>query len=141
MRRFFRRLLEFVAEGFGVGRSPLAPGTVGTAVLGCGTFYLVGDRPLLHLVVLAGVVILAIPGATLLAQTLGQGDPRRVVADEWAGYLVATLFLPPDLYYATAAFVLFRIFDVLKPQPCRKLEELPGGKGEISACQGRGRQF
>ena len=116
-----RKALEFFAEGFGVGRSPVASGTVATALLGSGTFYLVGGQPWLHAGVLAVVTILGTWGAHLLAQTLRQSDPRRVVADEWAGYLVATLFLPAEIYYATAAFVMFRIFDVLKTQPCRKL--------------------
>ena len=124
-----RVFLELIAEGFGVGRSPVASGTVATAILGGGTFLLVGGKPWVHAGVLAVITILGTWGAHLLAQTLRQIDPRRVVAGEWAGYLVATLFLPADIYYATAAFVLFRIFDVLKPQPCRKLEELLGGWG------------
>ena len=124
-----RRFLEFFAEGFGLGRSPVASGTVATAVLGCGTFWLVGDRPEYHAAVLVLVTAIGTWGASLLAETLRQKDPHRVVADEWAGYLTATLFLPHDLYYGIGAFILFRIFDVLKPQPCRKLEELPGGWG------------
>ena len=63
----------------------------------------------------------------------GGKDPQSVVSDEVAGYLVAVAFTA-DLALGfhgrvLAAFVLFRVFDIAKPWPCRQLEKLPGGLG------------
>jgi phosphatidylglycerophosphatase A len=60
---------------------------------------------------------------------LGETDPGVVVVDEIAGQLVALCFLPVSVPVLVAAFVLFRVLDVLKPWPARRLESLPGGSG------------
>lgn len=123
------RLLMFMAEGFGLGRSPAMPGTVGTAVLGGLSFWLVASMPWNYFALFCGVTILGLAGSNKLAMKMGKTDPGRVVIDEWSGYLCATLFLPANIYVGLAAFVLFRIFDVLKPQPARWAESLPGSWG------------
>lgn len=56
-------------------------------------------------------------------------DPKRVVIDEVAGQLVAVAPLPPDLLWMGAAFIGFRLFDVLKPLGIRRLESIGGGVG------------
>ena len=59
----------------------------------------------------------------------GEKDPGRVVVDEIAGQMVALLFVRPTALVLLAAFLLFRVLDVLKPWPARRLEDLPGGSG------------
>jgi phosphatidylglycerophosphatase A len=67
-------------------------------------------------------------------------DPSQVVADEWAGQSIALLFLPwrpmvdrgsivADLSMAALAFLSFRLLDIIKPPPARRLQRLPGGLG------------
>jgi len=56
-------------------------------------------------------------------------DSGRIVIDEWAGAFVSMLGLPTHWHIMIPVFVLFRIFDVLKPYPARRLEDLPGGWG------------
>ena len=51
-------------------------------------------------------------------------DPPCIVIDEFAGYMASLLFLPLSWGYITAAFVLFRFFDILKPPPLRRLENV-----------------
>ena len=123
------RFLEFVAEGFGLGRSPAMPGTVGTAVLGGLSFWFLASSVWTYFALFWLVTLLGLAGSNKLAVRMGKTDPGRVVIDEWSGYLCATLFLPANIYVGVAAFVLFRIFDVLKPQPARWAESLPGSWG------------
>ena len=56
-------------------------------------------------------------------------DPKRAVWDEVAGVWLTCLFLPKTLPWLAAAFVVFRVLDVLKPWPIRRFERLPGGCG------------
>ncbi|MBI3871769.1 MAG: phosphatidylglycerophosphatase A [candidate division Zixibacteria bacterium] len=63
------------------------------------------------------------------AETLFGHDARQIVIDEWAGIFVSSLGLPAHWQIMILVFVLFRIFDVVKPFPARRLEGLPGGWG------------
>jgi phosphatidylglycerophosphatase A len=72
------------------------------------------------------------------AQLLHAKDPRSVVFDEIAAFPVMFLFAPFGLETAALGFMLFRLFDVAKPWPCRRAEELPGGWGimVVDLCAG-----
>jgi phosphatidylglycerophosphatase A len=63
------------------------------------------------------------------AESLFGHDSGRIVIDEWAGVFVCYLGLPPQAWVMIPVFVFFRILDVWKPWPTRKLESLPGGVG------------
>jgi len=56
-------------------------------------------------------------------------DNGMIIIDEFWGYMVAVLFLPKTLFVVIAAFVLFRIFDIFKPEPVDMLQKLPAGWG------------
>ncbi len=77
-----------------------------------------------------GLALLGAPAATTAARLQGEEDPRNVVVDEIAGQVMTFVFVAPvSLALAAAGFVLFRIFDIAKPFPIRRLERLPGGWG------------
>jgi phosphatidylglycerophosphatase A len=73
----------------------------------------------------------AVPAAGYLARRLDAKDPGRVVVDEIVGAWVSLLLVPWNAPLVAAAFVLFRVMDVLKPQPARRFEALPGGWGIV----------
>ena len=75
------------------------------------------------------VTLLGIPAASIVARESGRKDPGFVVIDEVAGQLIALIFAKPDWKHAVLALVLFRLFDITKPWPIRRLERLPGGTG------------
>lgn len=92
-------------------------------------------------VAVAGAVLLAavaVPACGREAARRGQGDPSAVVLDETAGQWVAlgvwTLLDPATLTIGVlaASFLLFRLFDIVKPWPIRALERLPGGWGIVA---------
>ena len=121
------RLVSFVATGGYIGYLPLAPGTW-ASVLGVGMFLLLASLPLLvYGAVLASLIGLGTWTAGEAERLLGKKDASPIVIDEIAGMLVTYFALPVALLPILLGFVLFRLFDVLKPLP--QLEQLPGGWG------------
>ncbi len=73
--------------------------------------------------------LIGIPAATIMAREAGREDPGFVVVDEVAGQWIALIGMRPDWRHAVLALVLFRLFDIWKPWPIRRLEGLPEGTG------------
>ncbi|UCC96606.1 MAG: phosphatidylglycerophosphatase A [Phycisphaerales bacterium] len=134
---------RMLASCFGLGRLPLAPGTWGSLP----PVIIFGLMCHLHTpaavtcivmaaLVLAGSVVCVMFAPATIAAT-GKNDPGEVVADELAGQAVTFLAAP---FWAAGAgwaiallgFALFRIFDIAKPWPIRKLEKFPAGWGILA---------
>jgi phosphatidylglycerophosphatase A len=79
-----------------------------------------------------------IPAATRIGAASGDSDPSYVVIDEVAGQLVTLLWAAPGWKSALAGLILFRAFDIVKPLPLRRLEQLPGGFGVMLDDVGAG---
>jgi phosphatidylglycerophosphatase A len=73
--------------------------------------------------------LVGIPAATIVAREAEREDPGFVVVDEVAGQWIALIGMRADWRHAILALVLFRLFDIWKPWPVRRLEELPEGTG------------
>jgi phosphatidylglycerophosphatase A len=122
-----RRLILFCATGCGSGYAPVAPGTAGTAV-GIVIFFLLSPLSLaLYLLTTAAFSFAAIWCAHEAALLLQMKDPPPVVIDEIAGYLVTMASFPCTEQYVAAGFVLFRLFDIVKPFPARWIDRKVGG--------------
>lgn len=132
----FRWLL--ITSG-GLGLSPWAPGTVGTlggVVVGVTLQWACPDHVILAWSIAAGFLFLfGCLQTDFVKRTWPAEDPGQFVLDEVVGYLVTLLTYAlvrgvlPDAFGHLTAFFAFRAFDVLKPQPARKLEDLPGAWG------------
>jgi phosphatidylglycerophosphatase A len=127
-----------VATWFGVGLLKPGPGTYGSlaAVLLWMAAALAFHPGMSALAVGTGLAALAatligIPAATMVAREAGREDPGFVVVDEVAGQWIALIAVRPDWRHALLALVLFRLFDIWKPWPIRKLEALPEGTGIV----------
>lgn len=139
MTRVLDRLAQVVATWFGVGMIPWAPGTFGTLAAVPLVFLL--WQPGLPLLVPAAAVLVTVLGLLAggrVARLSGLHDPGHVVIDEVAGYLVACSFGPAGWRTALLAFVLFRLFDIWKPGPIKKLEALEGAWGVMADDLGAG---
>jgi phosphatidylglycerophosphatase A len=77
------------------------------------------------------VTLIGIPAATRVARGAGKKDPQFVVIDEVAGQLVALIAVPLAWKSFLAGFILFRVFDIVKPPPVRQLEAIPEGAGIV----------
>jgi phosphatidylglycerophosphatase A len=117
---------------FGIGLIKAAPGTFGTFAsipLAIGLSRLSTGLKVLTLIV---IVFVAFWSSERAEKLLGEKDPPIVVIDEASGFLLATLLLPFTWLTLLSAFVLFRVFDILKPFPIRFLERrCRGGLGIV----------
>lgn len=142
-------LAAFVATGFGSGLSPAMPGTAGSVVgLVLGALLvrsLASHATSLGLAVgllTSGLVVgfVGVFAAEPVCRTLGAEDPGCVTIDEVSGQLIACAAIPllpplrsvPAWAVWLAAFVLFRFFDVVKPGPIHRIQDLPGGWGVVA---------
>ena len=132
-----------VATFFGAGRLRPAPGSWGSLATALLWWLLASHLPpaarlpvILVLIVLS--VAIGIPAATLEERGCGGHDPAHVVIDEVAGQLVTLIACPIVWQALLAGFILFRVFDVIKPPPVRSLEKLPEGTGIVVDDLGAG---
>ena len=124
------RLRVLAATALGLGYAPVAPGTFGS--LGGLILVWIGWRlggAWLVLFAALGVVAVGMWAAGVAEAHFGSRDPGAVVIDEVAGQMVSLLFLAPSPTTLIAGFLLFRLFDIWKPYPVRRLENLPGVSG------------
>lgn len=125
-----------VGTFFGIGHLRPGPGTWGSAATVL-LWAALGHalRADFRLPVAGGLTLLiaaiGIPAATLVARASASKDPQFVVIDEVAGQMIALLAVPLTWKTFLAGFILFRVFDIVKPPPVRQLEKLPGGTGIV----------
>jgi len=119
-----------LAFGFGSGLSPKAPGTVGTvAAVPIWLLLIQLSTPVYVLVLIVATVVgIYICGGA--AKKLGVHDHSGIVWDEFVGFWVAMLMIPPQLGSIICGFLLFRFFDIIKPWPIGWLDrKIHGGLG------------
>lgn len=117
-----------VATLGGLGRFPVAPGTVGS-LAGLSLLWALPQDPCVQSMALLAVVCIGLWSAGVVAARERDADPSKVIIDEVAGMLVAGFLLPKQAGPLLAAFLLFRVFDIGKWFPMKQLERLPGGWG------------
>jgi len=122
---FFTRAF---ASGLFSGYSPVASGTVGSAV-GLAIYFIPGFEQLYVILPFSVLVyFLGVRTAEAMEKVYGQ-DPSEVTIDEVLGMWVSLLFLPKKILIAVIAFFVFRILDIVKPYPARRFDNTPGGSG------------
>jgi phosphatidylglycerophosphatase A len=125
------KLIKLLATGFGSGLAPVAPGTIGTLV-GVGICLICWSLPWpLRLFIVIALAGLSIYVAGLAEKIYRKKDDQRIVIDEIAGFQVAMLPVTITGLHLLVGFVLFRIFDILKPFPLRDLQKVSGGLGIV----------
>ena len=133
MNRFGSFSVRFLASGFFSGHIPFAPGTFGT--LAAIPLYLLLVNTLQGWLYAGAVIALTLAAIRIsdLAETIyGRKDPPQVVLDEVAGFLLTMTAIPPDALYIIMGFILFRVFDILKPQPAAWINRyMRGGSGIV----------
>ncbi|MBI5665651.1 MAG: phosphatidylglycerophosphatase A [Nitrospirae bacterium] len=119
---------KYIATLGFIGYLPYAPGTFGSAI---GFLPVIVFKPedMSLLAVILPLLLLGTITSHNAEKLLGK-DSGHIVIDELCGYLISVLFVPKTFSYLFAAFILFRVFDILKPPPIRKIDEMvPGGAG------------
>lgn len=123
----------WIASGFGIGLSPIAPGTMGSlAALLPWWFYLQHATLPVQLAVIGVVFVVGIFTANWVIEKTGVQDPSVVVLDEFIGQWIALLLAPAGWLWMVLGFGLFRLFDIWKPWPVRWADrKLHGGFGAM----------
>ena len=115
----WRNPIHFLAFGLGSGASPWAPGTVGT-LAAIPLWYLLMMAPLpLYLVLVAIAFVIGCWLCDRTSSDIGVHDHGGVVWDEFVGFWVTMIAIPAEPVWVVAGFVLFRLFDIIKPWPIR----------------------
>ncbi len=124
------RVALLLATWLNLGYSPVAPGTVGTlgGLVLLAAIRWTGSLPL-EIAAIGVLLALGVWSAHVAERHFGLEDPGPVVIDEVAGILITLVLLPSVWQVFLAGFVLFRIFDIVKPYPAGRLERLRGGVG------------
>ncbi len=141
----YKKISVFLASCFYIGYIPIMPGTFGTAfaaivayLLPQSWFYELTGYSSLWEVNIAGQIIFtsvillisffSVRISSQAEEILGH-DNKRIVLDEFCGYMLSIAFLPKTWLLLVYAFALFRVFDIAKPYPVNKLEKLKSGWG------------
>jgi len=123
-----RSAVKLITSFFYLGYAPVAPGTAGT-LGGLLVWYLAKDSAAAYAA--AGVILFTL-GFLLSGKAerlYGRKDAAEIVIDEACGMMLALALLPGRLPVMIAGFILFRLFDVIKPPPARHIESLSGSLG------------
>ncbi|MGH8660584.1 MAG: phosphatidylglycerophosphatase A family protein [Burkholderiales bacterium] len=122
-RFLLRHPAHFIAFGLGAGLAPVAPGTWGT-LLALPIYWLVSPLldPIGFLLMLAVLLALGTWACEVTGRAIGVSDHGGMVWDETVAFLLVLFFVPATLPWQAAAFLLFRLLDILKPPPIRYYE-------------------
>jgi len=122
--------VHFFALGFGSGLTPKLPGTAGT-LTGVLLFILIPDMSwIAYLVIVVCGFLFGIFCCEYTAKSLNVHDHPSIVWDEIVGYLVTMFMVPKDWLWILIGFILFRVFDILKPWPISVIDSrVKGGLG------------
>jgi phosphatidylglycerophosphatase A len=126
--KVWKNPLYCLAFGFGSGLSPVAPGTFGTLIaipIYCVMAFFLNAKAYLILTVLAFFAGIWI--CESVSRDLGEHDYKGIVWDEIVGYLLTMFLVPLHWVWIVLGFILFRIFDILKPYPIKYVDKRVGG--------------
>jgi len=124
------RLAEFIGTVFYVGRSRVAPGTMGSAVAFL-TWYVIKPSIIdpLFLLITGGIFFIGIAVSSILIEEWNEKDPKAIVIDEWVGMWISLYLVPHDILWGLVAFALFRFFDIFKPGPVQSMDDMDDAIG------------
>jgi phosphatidylglycerophosphatase A len=125
----FSHPANLLALGFGTGLSRYAPGTVGS-LLGLPLFLIMPKSALPYVLITGALFALGVYVCDACSQHLGVHDHPAIVWDEIVGMLITLFLVPAELLYMLLAFLMFRLFDILKPWPIGWIDaRVHGGLG------------
>ncbi|MFH1519886.1 MAG: phosphatidylglycerophosphatase A [Candidatus Omnitrophota bacterium] len=129
IKPLFDKINLSIATLFGVGFTPLCPGTASciAAVL---VFLILGNSIYFVIFTLLSL-ILSFPASARAEEIFGVKDCKKIVIDDFSGMLITLLFIPKRIEFIISAFFLFRMLDMLKIPPADRIERLKGAKGIV----------
>lgn len=129
-RKVWQDPFYFIAFGFGSGLMPFVPGTWGTLAAMPVYLLLAGFSWQVYLILTLAAFFIGIAVCDRVSSELGVHDYSGIVWDEVVGYLLTMFLAPLSLLWMAVGFLLFRLFDIWKPEPIRYIDKhVHGGLG------------
>ncbi len=123
-----KAMIKIIASGLYVGYSPVAPGTIGS-ILGLLVHILLYKHPVIFIFVTAILFIIGFFVCAKAEEAFNEKDSGKIVIDEIASMCLVCLFVKPGWFMLITGFLIFRFFDVVKPPPIKKVENISGSLG------------
>ena len=123
-------LARFISTVGYIGKFPFAPGTIGSFVA-IFVWYTLKPKISTEIFIFFIFILFFIGlfSSSITEKELSINDPGQIVIDEWVGQWIALISIDVSLFWCFLSFVLFRVFDILKPYPINKIESYGGGLG------------
>ena len=125
-----KNITLIIATGFGLGNSQILPGTLGTLLGIIPAIFILSQSLIFQIAYCFIIIFFGFLICDKAAKIIGEKDPSCIVADEFCT-LPITVIGFSDPIFILSGFIFHRFFDILKPWPIKKFEELPGGLGII----------
>ena len=132
LKFLFSNIWHFIALGFGAGLIKKGTGTFGTLITFIYFIFIYQLNLEIQILIFFILLLVSYISVKNTLQSLKIKDPSCVVIDEIIAYLIVLILLPNNYLLYLISFILFRFFDILKPWPISKLEEIPGAVGVIA---------
>ena len=119
------RLSEIISTVFFIGRFPIAPGTFCSFLAFLAWYFLrlyIESEFILYISLVLFFVGVAV--STIYSESIGKEDPSEIVIDEWVGQWIALWLIPHSFIWGFASFLFFRVFDIFKPGPIKKMDDM-----------------
>ena len=123
-----KTVIKMISSGLYAGYSPIAPGTIGS-MWGVLIYLQLKDFPIIYAVVTVLLFVIGFLICGRAEKVFDKKDSPRIVIDEIASMCLVYFFIRPSFFMVASGFVIFRIFDIIKPPPARRLEKFAGSHG------------
>lgn len=123
-----KKRIKLITSFFYLGHSPFMPGTMGS-LGGLVVYFLVRNNDILYGFTILFLFVLGMLFSGEAEKVYKHKDAKMIVIDEACGMLLALFFVPVSIFSAVLGFFIFRILDILKPPPARRMEKLTGSLG------------
>ena len=123
-----KKRIKLITSFFYLGHSPFMPGTIGS-LGGLAVYFLVRNNDLLYGFTILFLFLLGVIFSGEAEKIYKRKDAQMIVIDEACGMLLALFFVPASMFSIILGFFIFRIFDILKPPPAKRMEKLTGSLG------------
>ena len=122
------KVIKVISSLLYIGYIPIAPGSFGS-LGGVAVWYLTRGNFRFYVVLTLLLIGIGFLVSGKAEKIFGHCDSKRIVIDEASGAAISFFLIPTQMIYLMVGFLIFRLFDILKPYPIGKLQSLPGGFG------------
>ena len=123
-----KKRIKFITSFFYLGHSRFMPGTMGS-LGGLAVYFLVRNNEILYGFSILFLFVLGIIFSGEAEKIYKRKDAKMIVIDEACGMLLALFFVPVSMFSVILGFFIFRVFDILKPPPAKRMERITGSLG------------